>query len=285
MQATSFILAYRASGDPERHANLLTVLAWLRTLPLAEVIVVEQDIAATLGSLPAVPGQRHVFAYNPGAFNKGWAYNIGARLAGGSLLAFGDADTLTRSLPAAVAACRAGVPVLRAFTGLIDLDEKHSAWLREDLSCLSDPSFAADLPADRRALGEQLPLCSGLVLFQPAYFKLLGGWDERFLGWGGEDDAMALKVRRAQLPALVLPQADGYHLHHRRTSTAQAAQPDYARNLALLQQLQTLPEDRLMRLCEVSWQQCGHREMHRPIERPIQRQIERQTERPTQGQP
>ena len=83
MQATSYIITYRATDDPTRRANLEAVLAWLRLQTLAEVIVVEQDAAPTLGDLGAFPGLRSLFAYNPGPFNKSWGFNVGVRASTG----------------------------------------------------------------------------------------------------------------------------------------------------------------------------------------------------------
>ena len=144
----------------------------------------------------AFPSLRSLFAYNPGPFNKSWGFNVGVRASTGSVLAFGDADVLCRG----VAGCgrcgafrRAGGPGV--FVAL-DLDEADSDMLRADLSCLGDPSFAATA-SDRTQSGEIMPLCGGLVLFQRPFLARLGGWDERFLGWGGEDNAMDIKVQRS----------------------------------------------------------------------------------------
>ena len=78
MRATSYIVTYRATDDPARRANLEATLRWLKLQPLAEVIVVEQDEAPTLGDFESFPALRSLFAYNPGPFNKSWGFNIGA---------------------------------------------------------------------------------------------------------------------------------------------------------------------------------------------------------------
>jgi len=266
LHATAYIITYRASDDPARRANLEAVLGWLKLQPLAEVIVIEQDVAPTLGDLQSFPSLRSLFAYNPGPFNKSWGFNVGARASKGSLLAFGDADVLSWALPAAVAAARSGHPVVRAFSNAIDLDEAHSEVLRADLSCLGDPSFAAAAP-DRAQSGEIAPLCGGLVLFQRQFLALLGGWDERFLGWGGEDDAMDIKVQRAGLRGVMLKESPGFHLAHRRATGSIAADPHYRNNLALLQQLRQMPDEALRRMCEVTMQLAGNPDMHRPMEK------------------
>lgn len=265
MNGTSYIITWRGLGDPARKANLKTVLEWLALLQPAEVLVIEQDVAPSLSDLPSIPGLRSVFAYNPGPFNKSWGLNIGARFAVGSVLAFGDADVLCGSLPAAVAQCRGNVLAVRPFSGIRDLDAAESALVREDLSCLRDPSFT-QRPADRKAIGEFPPICGGIVLFRRELFGVVGGWDERFLGWGGEDDAMDIKLRRAMVPVGVLNVEDGFHLWHERVNKNIVESPDYQRNLALLEQLQTLSDAALRRLCEVSAQLGGYPEMLRPAE-------------------
>jgi N-terminal domain of galactosyltransferase len=265
LHATSYIITYRAADDPARRANLEAVLAWLRLQPLAQVIVVEQDVAPTLGDLPSFPSLRRLFAYNPGPFNKSWGFNIGVRASIGSLLAFGDADVLCRALPAAVAAARSGAPVVRPFSTAIDLDDAESEMLRGDLSCMGDPSFGA-AAADRKQSGEFPPMCGGMVIFQRQFLVLLGGWDERFLGWGGEDDAMDIKVNRAGLRGQMLKDSLGFHLAHRRATTNIRADPLYRNNLALLDQLRQMPDENLRRMCEVMTQLAGNADMHRPME-------------------
>lgn len=256
----SYILTYRHSGDPARAGNLAAVLAWLASQNLAQVIVVEQDASPTL---PARIGQAQVVqAYNAGPFNKGWGLNLGVRHSTQPLLAFGDADTFCLSLPQAVAAAQAGAPVVRPFTGIVDLDEASSAAIRANPGLMAG-TVAGARPTSRAAQSEHSPLCGGLFLIRNHFFTLLGGWDERFLGWGGDDDAMTIKVRRAAIPALTLPSHDGFHLHHSRATPAQPGHPLYRSNLDLLDQLQTMPDEELKRLCEVQWYLAANPDLNR----------------------
>ena len=266
MHATSYIITYRASDDPARRANLDAVLAWLKLQTLADVIVIEQDVAPTLGDLASFPGLRTLFAYNPGPFNKSWGFNVGVRAGKGSLLAFGDADVLCRSLPAAVAAARSGAPVVRAFSKAVDLDEDDSDALRSDPPASAILASARPRPTVGES-GEIVPLCGGVVLFQRQFLARLGGWDERFLGWGGEDDAMDIKVERSGARGAMVKGSPGFHLAHRRAGGTIAASPHYRNNLALLQQLRAMPDDALRRMCEVTAQLAGNPDMHRPMEK------------------
>ena len=160
--------------------------------------------------------------------------------------------------------------------GVCDLDAERSTWLRDDLSCLSDPSFpGTDTDADRSAQGEHAPFCGGIVVMQRAVAARVGGWDERFLGWGAEDDAMTVKLQRAGVPMRVFDDTGGFHLEHRRAGNHEAADhapqdhaphdhPHYVDNLGLLRQWHHLPDAAFQQLCEVSWQLMGDPDMHRP---------------------
>ncbi len=259
MEDTSYIMTFRAGG--ERRANLQAVLAWLERHPPGEIILVEQDVAPTLGDLARGSALRLVFAYNPGPFNKAWGFNVGARFSRRPLLAFGDSDLIAPALGEALAACRRGVPVARTFDRVSDLGPAESARLRADPAALATIGDVGDA---RTTKGEVPPLCGGLVLFHRACYALLGGWDERFLGWGGEDDAMSVKVARAGLHSMVQP-GPAFHLHHARATPVEGC-PHYRSNLAVLAQLRTMPDAALKRLCDVSWQLAGHQDRHRPAE-------------------
>jgi hypothetical protein len=149
MNAISAILTYRSADDPARRANLETVLAWLAGSNIAQIIVVEQDIAPSLFDLPPVAGLVSLFAYNPGPFNKGWGFNVGMRAATGTLLLFADADLVCPGLAEAIALARSGAPVARAFSHVIDLNPEQSDRAR------SEPAWIAlhtsEPAADRRS--------------------------------------------------------------------------------------------------------------------------------------
>jgi GT2 family glycosyltransferase len=154
-------------------------------------------------------------------------------------------------------------PVIRAFSSVIDLDYEQSVVYRRDVkSALNNPPTAGH--ANRQTRGEHPPLCGGLVIVQRDYLQLLGGWDERFLGWGGEDDAMSLKVARAGIQVHVMQNAPAYHLHHRRAEETATFVAEYQANQAVLAHLTSLSEPALKRFCEVTWQLAGNQNMHRP---------------------
>ena len=271
---TSAIVAYRGGPGSDRRANLDAVLAWLWRSPAIEVIVVEQDAYPRLeGPLPH-PAARVVFAYHAGPFAKAWGLNVGARLSEGGVLLFGDADVIVPGgLEQAASICASRVQVVKPYRELVDLTPDETALVREqgeDAPVRRD----ATTPRNRDAIGERLVLCGGWFAIRRDAFAAIGGFDERFVGWGGEDDAMTIKVERTRLATCELEPGPAWHLWHPRDAATTSDQPHYASNLALLEDYRHYDDEALARLFEVQRHTCGRRDKYRPAnsdERPRRR--------------
>ena len=262
---TSAIVTYRGADAGERRANLDAVLGWLASTPEIEAIVVEQDAFPRLAAPLAHPAVRVVFAYNPGPFNKAWGLNVGARLASGTVLAFGDADVVgPGGLATAAGHCLSGMQVAKPYTTLVDLTPDESRRVRE-LGADGAPAIDLDARRDRDAIGERLALCGGWFAMRHDAFMAIGGFDERFVGWGGEDDAMTLKVELARLATVELDPGPALHLWHPRTHASTYGHAGYASNLALLADYARYDEATLARLFEVGRQVYGHRAKYQPV--------------------
>jgi glycosyl transferase family 7 (putative galactosyltransferase) len=264
MQRVSYILTWRQGQDAERRDNLLAVLAWLARYPAFEPIVVEQDDAPRLGGPPPDSKCTYVFAYNPGPFNKSWGLNVGFRVSRQPWLAFADGDLiLGDALREALDHVGRGYQTIKPYRHLVDLDAGESARVRAgefDWLPARDPAAAPD----REAAGEQLSFAGGAFLVTRAAFAHVGGWDERFRGWGGEDDAMSYKLERARASGVELDRRPALHLHHARPASATTAQPHYAANCALLAGYRQLDDAQLARFAELQMQLIGRQDKYRP---------------------
>jgi len=264
MPPASVIMTYRGAGDPLRQANLAAVLAWWARYPELELILVEQDDAPRLaGPLPH-PTVRTLFAYNPAAFNKSWGLNLGARHAQSAWLLFTDADLIVgEALRAALTQTASGVQAVKPYRRLVDLTPAQSERVRGgDWDFVPDP-VPGSAP-DREGLGERLAFAGGMILLARGAFLALGGWDERFRGWGGEDDALSYRLERARLPAIELDLRPAVHLHHARPAASPQAQPHYAGNLDLLRRYREYSDAELARMAEVQRQWLGEPDKYRP---------------------
>jgi hypothetical protein len=261
---TSAIVTYRGADGSERRANLDAVLAWLAATPELETLVVEQDAFPRLDAPLPHPSARVVFAYNAGPFNKAWGLNVGARHASGGVLLFGDADVIVPGgLAQTAAICASSMQVVKPYRTLVDLTLEESQGVRMGTRLTID----AEARRDRDAIGERLVLCGGWFAMRHDAFAALGGFDERFVGWGGEDDAMTLKVELARLTTCELDPGPALHLWHPRSHATTLGHKDYASNVALLADYARYDETTLARLFEVGRQTFGYRDKYVPIDR------------------
>jgi len=259
------VITFRQSDDLARRDNLLAVLGWLARWPELPVVVVEQDQTPCLPADLPHPNLQYRFVHNPGVFNKSWGLNVGARLSNASWLLFHDADLiLGHALDDTLAARADGYHAISPFSHMLDLDPDESARVRGGAFDWL-PARADQNTSDRRARGEFMPLAGASVLLSRSAYLAVGGWDERFLGWGGEDDAMSDLLRRAEVPAVELDTRPALHLHHRRRPSSSLNQPDYRNNIDLLESQRQLNDAELARSAAVRRTLIGHTRKYGPL--------------------
>jgi hypothetical protein len=196
------LIPFMDRGGGGRLRNLLACLLALRdqTFPARHyrVAVVEFD---------AIPRWRHViephvehYVHVPGEglFNKSWAFNVGVRQALGAArtLCLLDADILTD----------------RAFLERNHArfaDQEHCAHLPHTESLSLDPEASDRAIEQRCRAGEADAPLSGLrglllrdvpggcLWIRPEIYHRIGGLDERYSGWGGEDEDMLVRTAAA----------------------------------------------------------------------------------------
>jgi hypothetical protein len=264
MEDTAYILTYRENGDGDRRDNLLAVLRRLEQRPPLEVIVFEQDTVPRFDPAPASTNRRTLFGYNPGPFNKSWGFNVAARQTARPVLVFADDDVLVgTSLYQAIERCRNGADAAKPYRSIVDLTADESRRVRA-----GDWEFVPQRPAGtapNRETGQEFVVFAGglFVIGREPYLRL-GGFDERFRGWGGEDDAMTIKLRRTGMRLAECGDHPALHLWHPREPEAKMGQPHYAANRKLLADYAAYRDDELARLCEVQRQLVGNPHKYSP---------------------
>jgi predicted glycosyltransferase involved in capsule biosynthesis len=108
----------------------------------------------------------------------------------------------------AVTRVRAGAPVVQTH-GVAYVSD---AWTRVLLD--ANPALLRHIPDNY--VHERAGICKGFLFgMTRATFERVGGFDERFVGWGFEDDAFVAKVEHEVGPRQEIAEC-GYHLSHAR---------------------------------------------------------------------
>ncbi|MFQ6540003.1 MULTISPECIES: glycosyltransferase family 2 protein [Aphanothece] len=184
----SVIIAFRGKARlPQLRCCLASL--WGQTGVRLEIIVVEQSWIPVL-TPEDLPGVRllHAPSTSPEMpFNKSWALNVGARQACSQSLVFHDADMVAPSSYG-----KATLDLFaRGFSGA--LVPRFVFYLDRETSRQVQQTYAL---ACVKSIDDVRANCRGvtLVMTRDAYWEI-GGHDESFYGWGGEDDEI---LERAQ---------------------------------------------------------------------------------------
>ena len=191
----------RGTGG-ERLRNLLSCLLALRDQSTPRehyrVLVVESDDTPRWQEIIEPFADSYLFAEKPGKFNKSWAVNAGVvnALGRAEAICILDADVLVdRDFVARNAARlrRPGTGGHLPYRDMLCVDATATSWaIRERLT-----RRCADIGRESlRGFAVRRPVGCCLWVRAEAFLRI-GGMDERFEGWGGEDNDFAYRFDMA----------------------------------------------------------------------------------------
>lgn len=226
----TYIIGYRHRAD--RYNNLKKVVNWLLGFNGIEIIIVEQDAISHLedSALPV----KHIFTKSEYPYNRSWAFNVGARYASSERLVFGDCDLIMnpddffKSLKELE-----NYDTVSPYNKVIDLTQQEFNLSFEMMGKIERPYRGQND-------NQKINFSGGIVMFNRDAFFKTGGYPEEFVGWGGEDNAMTLKIEKL----LKYKEMDFrvYHLfHYPETPIKQY----YENNLKLLGEFDKLTIEQL----------------------------------------
>ncbi len=199
MTELGVVIPFRDSGgDSQRRRNLVACIRALEAQRVVRrefaIVIVEQDSCRRLDDCARMADE-YVFLFNPGLFNKSWAFNVGAKaVSNARYLLFLDADTLAgpEFLTTCLESVAEGAPAVLPFRYALYLTPQSTEQAIADRFRAPLDTFPAEQYAGEYAF---LPKGGCTVIRSAEYWKL-SGFDERFRGWGSEDHEFCARLRR-----------------------------------------------------------------------------------------
>lgn len=189
----------------ERLKNLINTIESLKgCLTRPKIIVVEQDSFPVCRSELENRADQYIFTFSDRPYNRGWAFNVGAKLAETPYLLLHDNDLVVPE------------DYIESVVGMVRHAHAAICWGR--ISYLTEDS-SNDFPNGRKRISRTITnegIHGGSTIVRKDFYLQIGGFDERFEGWGAEDDAFYEKSRKLGKLVRVNP-ATGpwlYHLYH-----------------------------------------------------------------------
>ena len=226
----TYVIGYRHKSD--RLQNLRRVLDWINGFGGVEVLLIEQDKHSKISHLNLKA--KHIFIKSNMPYNKSWSFNVAMKNAKSNIIVYGDADLIMRPEDFINGLKMVEhYDMVNPYKSVIDLSVAETNLQLENLIKLNRPGRGE---TDH----QKVPLCGGICIFRKDAIYKIGGWNEDFWSWGGEDDFQSIKVRHF----LNWIELDNkcYHLYHERT------QPDmklYQRNLQIFQKATNMSKEQL----------------------------------------
>ncbi len=184
------VLTFRCDkGNSHRRRNLLACLLHLSEVRKSidiKIVAVEQDRQDSHRNLIEGIVDKYIFAYNPGEFNAAWGRNIGV-IHGpeAPVVILYDIDAIVpQRVFVQIGVCLVrGVEVLIPFDRGIWVDREYSCRIVDDL--IEGKAFQSPMKLSGYVLSD----IHGLVVVctRKRYLEV-AGQDERFRGWGEEDN-------------------------------------------------------------------------------------------------
>lgn len=236
----TFVIHYRKDTEDRKH-NLLTSGVYLRDkFPESEIIIVNDDKVCDEDfkeSFRYVGGVKPIFLENHDEFRKSLSFNEAAKRATGNIFCFWDVDVLIRSgyIRIAYELIKDGAADhVYPFNGTfvdVQKDLFHDFLTRYNFEHI-EKLWELKHPSLHFASGESP---GGCTMISREAFERMGGYDDRFIGWGFEDTDFLYRSRKVnKVSYLEGKNAICWHLNHENAKRLE--NPHYHNNLLIFNQ-------------------------------------------------
>lgn len=180
------IIPYKHQSS-DRLNLLRKTIDWYNAFSGSQVVLVEMDTHSKIKNLNLMC--EHIFAYTDKPFNRSWGFNIGLKYSKTNIIVFGDSDIVMEPQQF-ISSLKliSEYDVVSPYTTIVDLKMEENNY-----------PFQEILKISRKGRGEEdnqkINIAGGIVIFRKESIDKIGGWPEEFIGWGGEDDFTAIKIK------------------------------------------------------------------------------------------
>lgn len=224
-----YVILYRESTyDSYRLRNIKFVVTYLKQIPNLDILIIEQDSKETVIKQFCNDNNiQYAFIKNAGLFNRAWAFNCFHNFTNAKRVILGDGDIIVdKSVIARTISALHDYDIVRPYSGYVN-DLSNDDTLR-----LINEGRFVDVN-----LRNIFNFSGGVCAFRTdSFYNILGGFDERFEGWGGEDDEMHIRIFEHSFDKLSLTSSNQHALHmfHKRTQLDGNQQPNYLKNVSYI---------------------------------------------------
>lgn len=227
----TYIIGYK--HKPDRLSNLRKTLDWINSFSNVDVILVEQDKHSKIKDLNLLC--KHIFIKTDMPYNRSWAFNVGLKHSQSNIIVFGDSDLIMKpdDFIKGLESLK-NFEMVSPYHSVIDLTPEESNFNFNNIVNITRPGRGEND-------NQKINISGGIAMFRKDAIEKIAGWNEQFIGWGGEDDFQTIKVKN--LLTWTELQAKCFHFWHQRE------QPDmthYQRTLQILQQASKLTKEEII---------------------------------------
>jgi len=217
-----YVIPFRAK-NMYRKKNLKIVLQWIGIAQkylkenyeiTMDIFLIEQDREP----YEQIPKENlsHQFIQNPGAFNKGWSFNVAVKQNPSyHYYGFADADII---IPAIDSFCDqlAEHTIIKPKKAFRPFTDRLDTLMADCATSSTFEDFANMIPTIKPKLTKHggLGFASNMIFMSHDTFDQIGGWDEMFRGWGRYDDFITHKLLFICQCNGVYSPIDAIHLWH-----------------------------------------------------------------------